>query len=149
MWMNIIFGLIIPWIPGIYLIKKDLKIFLLIAPFASVVAFTFDVLGFHMEFWRISPEREIETVAALPMYLGVYPILAAYLFFFIKRSHLNRWILIFAVTLITTIIEFIGVSIDMVHYFNGWNIFWTFVSYLLAYLVSYGYFLILKKHVDV
>ncbi|WP_311775166.1 CBO0543 family protein [Alkalihalobacillus sp. TS-13] len=147
--MNTIFGLIIPWITGIYLIKKDLKILLLMAPFASVVAFTFDVLGFHLKFWRISPEREIETIVALPMYFGVYPILAAYLFFFIKRSDLNRWIWIFAVTLITTIIEFIGVLIGMVHYFNGWNICWTFVSYLLAYLVCYWYFLILKKHVDV
>lgn len=149
MFFNVLFGLLIPWIAGVVLLKKDLKIFLLIAPFAVVVAFTFDVIGFHLRFWRIDPKHDIESFAALPMYFGIYPILTAYLFYFIKRSDRSAtlWILVF--TFITTVVEFIGVTIGLVHYHNGWTIFWTFISYLLAYIVCYGYFVLLKKYVDV
>ncbi len=149
MFINTLFGLLIPWIAGIFLLRRDAKIFLLIAPFAAVVAFTFDVVGFHLKFWRIHPMDDIESFAALPMYFGIYPILTGFLFYFIKRSNRNPtlWILLF--TLLTTIIEYTGVVIGLVHYYNGWTIFWTFVSYLLAYIVCYGYFILLKKYVDV
>lgn len=113
MFINTLFGLLVPWIAALFLLKKDLRIFLLTAPFAAVVAFTFDVLGIYFQFWRIDPKNEIEMFAALPMYLGIYPILTAYLFYFIKRTGRNPafWILIFS--LLTTVIEFIGVMIGI------------------------------------
>ncbi|MCF6137261.1 CBO0543 family protein [Pseudalkalibacillus berkeleyi] len=149
MFVNIVFGLLVPWCAGFYLLKRDLRIFLLIAPFSIVVAFLFDVLGFHLGFWRIDPKYDIEPYAALPMYFGVYPILSGFLFYFIKRSTRSDLLWIMFFTLITTIVEFIGVAIGMVHYSNGWTIFWTFISYLLAYIVVYGYYVLLKKYVEI
>ncbi|MGE6204426.1 CBO0543 family protein [Guptibacillus hwajinpoensis] len=149
MLFNIVAAFIIPWIAGIFLVRKDFKLFLLIAPFAAFVAIIFDVLGFHFDFWRIDPEYETEPIAAMPMYFGVYPILAGFLFLAIKRTPFHPIVIILFFSLITTIIEGTGVWINLVHYSNGWTIYWTYVSYLLAYLVCYGYFLLLKKHVSI
>ncbi|WP_166000422.1 CBO0543 family protein [Bacillus sp. Cs-700] len=144
---NFIAAFLIPWIAGIYLVKKDVRLFLLIAPFAAFVAVIFDVLGFHFGFWRIDPEFDTEPIAAMPMYFGIYPILAGYLFLTVQRLRFHPLVVILFFSLITTVIEGTGVWIDLVHYANGWTIYWTFVSYLVAYVVCYGYYLLLKKYV--
>lgn len=142
---NIIAAFLIPWIAGIYLVKKDFRLFLLIAPFAAFVAVIFDVLGFHFEFWRIDPEYDTEPIAAMPMYFGIYPILAGYLFLTLERRSFHPLVVILFFSLVTTIIEGTGVWIDLVHYSNGWTIYWTYVSYFLAYVVCYGYYRLLRK----
>ena len=142
---NFVAAFLIPWIAGIYLVKKDVKLFLLIAPFAAFVAVIFDVLGFHFGFWQIDPEYETEAIAAMPMYFGIYPILAGFLFLTIERTDLNHFVIILFYSFFTTIVEGIGVFIHLVHYSNGWTIYWTFVSYLLAYIICYGYYRLLKN----
>ncbi|WP_273852081.1 CBO0543 family protein [Guptibacillus spartinae] len=144
---NIVVAFVIPWLAGIFLVKKDFRLFLLIAPFAAFVAVIFDVLGFHFDFWRIDPEYDTEPIAALPMYFGVYPILTGYLFLTLERQSFHPFVVILFFSLITTIIEGIGVWIHLVHYSNGWTIYWTYVSYFLAYIVCYGYYRLLKKYV--
>jgi hypothetical protein len=144
---NFVAAFLIPWIAGIYVVKKDVRLFLLIAPFAAFVAIIFDVLGFHFGFWRIDPEYKTEAIAAMPMYFGIYPILTGFLFLTVQRLRFHPLVVILFFSLITTIIEGTGVLIDLVHYANGWTIYWTYVSYLLAYVVCYGYYLLLKKHV--
>ena len=142
---NIIAAFLIPWIAGSYLVKKDFRLFLLIAPFAAFVAVIFDVLGFHFEFWRIDPEYDTEPIAAMPMYFGIYPILAGYLFLTLERRSFHPLVVILFFSLVTTIIEGTGVWINLVHYSNGWTIYWTYVSYVLAYVVCYGYYRLLRK----
>lgn len=145
MLLNVILGFILPWIVAIYLIKADVRILALIAPIGSVIAFTFDVIGFSLKFWRITPFYETEVMAALPMHLGIYPILAAFMVFFIHRKGLNKFIGILGFTLLTTLFEYIGVLIDKVHYGNSWNIFWTFFSYLVPYILVYLYYKLSMK----
>ncbi|WP_347551599.1 CBO0543 family protein [Pseudalkalibacillus hwajinpoensis] len=148
MLFNLFFALLLPWIAGIYLIKNDLKLFLLVAPFAALVAVIFDVLGFHFGFWQIDPKYDTEPIAALPMYLGIYPILAGFLFLAMERIRFYHTVILLFFTLLTTVIEGIGVAIHLVHYANGWTIYWTFVSYLVAYLVCYVYYMLLKRYAE-
>ncbi|MGB7999129.1 MAG: CBO0543 family protein [Anaerobacillus sp.] len=142
---NTLVAFILPWIAGIFLIKADLRLFLLVAPFAAFVAVIFDVLGFHFDFWRIDPEYDTEAIAALPMYFGIYPILAGFMFLTIERFHFHDAVVVLVFSLITTVVEGVGVLIDLVHYSNGWTIYWTFVSYLLAYVVCYGFYRLIRN----
>jgi len=52
-------------------------------------------------------------------------------------------ILIFSI--LTTATEGAALILDKVHYENGWNILWTFLSYLTPYSICYCYYLKLKK----
>ena len=140
MLVNIIIAFIIPWIFGVYLYLKDRRIIILIGPFASVLAFTIDVIGFQLDYWHIKPFYDTEIFSALPFHWGIYPILTGYLIYFIMYKRFHRYLLITGFALITTILELIGVLTGRVVYHNGWNIFFTFGSYLLPYTLTYLYF---------
>ncbi|QQE79576.1 hypothetical protein [Alicyclobacillus sp. SO9] len=42
-------------------------------------------------------------------------------------------------SLLLTLAEAVGVVLQYVHYEHGWNLGWTFVSYMLAMLIVIGY----------
>jgi len=48
-------------------------------------------------------------------------------------------------TVITTFAEYLGLIFGLVTYDNGWNIVWTFLSYMPPYLTGYCYYYQLKK----
>ncbi|MCT8136717.1 hypothetical protein H1D32_02485 [Anaerobacillus sp. CMMVII] len=144
MFLNILFGFIIPWIFGLKLYDKDKKSLLLIGPFASVVAFTFDVIG-QAKFWRTKPIYKTKLVSSIPVHLGVYPISAGYLTYFLRKRNLNSVLVIAIFSFILTLFELVSVKLKRVRYQNGWNIYWTFVSYLIAGGLCYWYNKQLKK----
>lgn len=62
---------------------------------------------------------------------------------------INAFIIIFLFTLLTTCIEGLGVIFGRVVYHNGWNIGWTFISYLIPAVLNYIYYLYMKKIVHI
>ncbi|GAA0375507.1 hypothetical protein J2S11_001191 [Bacillus horti] len=144
MFLNISLGFILPWIVAFFLIKKDRKLLVLIAPCGSVIASTFDLLGKGFGFWKVTP-FSLELMNAIPMYLGIYPVLATYMIFFINRKKWPRLVGILGFTLFTTILEGLGVVFGKVHYYNDWNIGWTFISYLIPFILVYFYYSYLKR----
>lgn len=145
MLLNIIIGFIIPWIFGWILYFKNKKILYTIFPFQSMVAYTIIMLEIDIGFWKLSPDNYF-ALPAIPFCLGLYPISASYLIYFISKSKVNPCLLIALFTALTTVSEWLGIIIDKVHYKNGWNIFFTFLSYLLPYILCYIYYLWLKKN---
>ncbi|ULL16232.1 hypothetical protein DVH26_18340 [Paenibacillus sp. H1-7] len=147
MLFNITLGFIIPWLFGIYLYKKDRKILLLIYPISVVISMFINDVGFHLKFWDFTPHiPDDETISALPLDLGLYPILGSYMIYWIRNSSLH-WLLISLITMaFTTCLEYFGVVIGKVTYGNGWNILFTSGSYLLAYLLVYFYYTRLLKY---
>lgn len=144
---NITVGFIIPWIFGIYLFSKYLDIFLIIYPFASVVAFIFNTLGMSLGFWTIVPQR-YEHIIALGSNIGLFPILGAYFIIVIHKKKYNLYAILIIFTLITTIIEFIIILLKYASYSQGWNIFHTFLSYLVAYIIGYFFYrFIINKNI--
>ncbi|MHB8033836.1 hypothetical protein CF069_07765 [Clostridium botulinum] len=141
---NIIVGFIIPWISGIVFYFTDRKILFTIAPFQSVVAFTVNSFGFFYKFWSIYP-HEYSKFASIPYDLGIYPILSVYLIHYINKTKLNSYLLIIIVTIFTTFLEWLGILSGKVLYSNGWNLGFTFISYLIPYLINYWFYIQLKK----
>ncbi|WP_034327354.1 hypothetical protein [Alkaliphilus transvaalensis] len=142
---NWLTGFIIPWIAGIYLAKKNPLILLVVAPLGSAIAHIFNRLGLSLGFWRVQP-FEYSAFSTLPMDIGVYSILASFLVYVIIENQEKTHYFIFSFSLITTIMEYAWLVLNFVVYDNYWNIFHTFLSYLLAYYLVYGYYLLLKKY---
>ncbi|WP_050184327.1 CBO0543 family protein [Domibacillus robiginosus] len=137
--------LIIPWLIALWhLHPKDKQLIPLIAPLASVAAFIVNGWGVYFGFWRVYPFIELNTIATYPCNLGIFPVLGCYMVYFIKK-HGHPYLIIFLITLFTTLLEGWFVGIGKAIYGNGWNLFWTFVSYFFPYLIGYWFYLHLKK----
>ena len=143
--LNIVLGFVVPWtICIIHLYKKEKLLLLLVAPFFSVVTYTINTFGFYFGFWEVIPFPTQKNLASLPFDLGIFPILASYLTFFIRKIK-KPYFIVFLMTLFTTFLELIFVYFGRVIYGNGWNIYLTFFSYLFPYFFVYGYYKYLIK----
>jgi hypothetical protein len=137
----LVFGL--PWIVGYYhLYKKDKLLIPLIGAFFCIESFIINELGFYFGFWKAVPS--FNTISFLPFNLGLYPILASYLIFFIKKNK-NPYLIVFLMSLFTTFLEMIFVFLGKVIYGNGWNFPFTFFSYFFPYTLVYWYYRYLRK----
>ena len=141
---NVIAGFIIPCMLGVYLYFKDKKTLLTMAPIGMAFALLYNSIGFHVPFWKLEPFSQ-GRMALIPFDLGAYPVFVSYLIYFIKNYNVKNYKVILIFTLITTIIEYLILLAGRVEYFNGWNIVWTFISYLIPYVGCYIYYLILQK----
>ncbi|PEB60905.1 hypothetical protein COM86_27270 [Priestia megaterium] len=143
--VNIIMGFIVPWIFGFILYKKKPIIVLLIAPIGMTVAFILNEWGTNY-FWQFEPTFRNRSLSALPLNIGFYPVLSSFLIYFKLKKKGNTIMLLFCFTLFTTGFEGMGLAVGRVEYFNEWNIIGTFISYLIAYFIIYGYYQILLKY---
>ena len=138
--INIMLGFIIPWALGLIILKKNIKIIIIFAPFASMVAFMLNDLGTSLGFWDLEPIiNEDESASALPLNLGIFPVIACLMIYLLLHSNINRIILIISTGIFITTLEAISKAVGYCHYNNGWNIFYTFLSYLTALLLVYLY----------
>jgi hypothetical protein len=146
MFLNILIGFVIPWIFGVILFLKNRKLVLVIAPISAVISYSLNEIGFHMHLWRLAPLSVSDDLTSMSVNLGFFPILACYLVYYIKKTSLKKYTLILIFSFLNTIFEFICVLLNMVSYGNRWNVIWTFLSYIAAYLLVYGYFHLADKY---
>lgn len=144
MLLNFTIGFIIPWIFGVWMFYKDKKIILIILPFSSMISNTVNSFGFTFGFWMFKPFN-LEDFSALPFDLGLFALLGCALIFTLKYMKVNPFLLVFIFALITTGLETIGQLLDYLKYGNNWNVFYTYFSYLISYVLVYWYYLGLKK----
>lgn len=140
MLFNFIAGFLIPWIAGIFLIKHDKKTMLIAFPAAGLISLLLNDFGVYKEWWKLSP-KGMESVTTIPFNLGIYPIVAGWMLYCIlqTRFRFNAVLMIALSAALLTGGEFAMVSLGKIKYGNGWNVGWTFVSYLIALALVYGY----------
>jgi hypothetical protein len=141
---NIIVGFMIPWISGIVFYFTDRKILFVIAPFQSAIAFTVNSIGVFYGFWSIYPHT-YGKFSTIPFDLGAYPVLSVYLIHYINKTKFNPFLLIIIATTVTTLIEWLGILTGRIVYSNDWNLSFTFISYLVPYLLNYWFYIQLKQ----
>lgn len=147
MLFNIIVGFLIPWVFGIYLYRKSRIIVFLIFPITVTISGLINDTGYHLEFWDFTPLIENdETLSALPLDLGLYPVMAGYMIYWIRKSNRHTFLKIGCFCLATTALEYLALILGKVEYGNHWNIGWTFVSYMLAYSLVYLYYRLLVRY---
>lgn len=148
MTFNIVFGFVIPWFIGLFWIRKAAAVFLLICPIATVVSLLINLFGFYTAFWCFTPILpRNETISAIPLDLGIYPVTASLMIYWIRRTKIKPIWLVISVSLVITFLEFIGVLFGKVIYGNGWNVGWTLISYCSAYGFVYFYYTLLARNV--
>lgn len=147
MFLNLFLGLIIPFFMSFYLFYKNKKIVILIAPISSVICFIIINAEEHFGFWNLYPFNIHDAFAAIPYCIGLYPFNVCFFMYLIdnKFNHLNHSVLILALSAFTTFEEFCGILAGRIYYSNGWNIIFTFISYLVPFSVIYLYYRYLKK----
>lgn len=147
MTFNILVGFVVPWVFGLLLWKKFPVVVYLICPFSATVSALFNDIGYHLSFWDFTPKIENdETLSALPLDLGLYPIMACFMIDWIVRKKRQAWVKVTAIGAFNTALESIALHYGKVEYGNGWNIGWTFVSYMLALLLVYLYYRLLEQY---
>ncbi|MZQ82230.1 hypothetical protein GQF01_08755 [Paenibacillus sp. 5J-6] len=147
MLFNIIVGFVIPWVFGIYLYRKSRIIVFLISPITVTIAGLINDTGYHLNFWDFTPFIENdETLSALPLDLGLYPVMAGYMIYWIRKNNRHVLLKIGCLCLATTALEFLAFIFGKVEYSNHWTIGWTFVSYMLAYSLVYLYYRLLIRY---
>ncbi|OMF48734.1 CBO0543 family protein [Paenibacillus peoriae] len=137
MTLNIIIGFIVPWILGLGFIK-DKKLMFVFVPLAVALATVTDTIGFNY-FWFLQPRFRNASLSALPFNLGLYPIVSCFMLYFISNKGVKAVSSVLVTSVFLTVIEWIFKEFDRVTYFNGWNIFWTFISYVVPAVVLYLY----------
>ncbi|KPV45668.1 CBO0543 family protein [Alicyclobacillus ferrooxydans] len=143
MLLNIALGFVLPWILGAFLYRNHPLTVLTVAPFASVVSFLINAVGFGLEWWNLAPYTRIETFSALPLNMGLYPVLGCWCIVLIRRFGRSlSMVLVFSIS--TTLLEGFAVFIGHASYGNGWNLAWTFISYLVAYVVVYKFYTLIR-----
>lgn len=135
--INIIGGFIIPWLLGLWLIK-DKAFLIAFYPAAVALATTIDIVGSNF-FWQFSPPLNNKSLSCLPVLIGLHPIASCLMLYLIYRKNIGpfRGILYFAGLL--TFLEWVTKELGLLTYFNGWNIYWTFISYMVPLTVLYYY----------
>ncbi|MES1038925.1 hypothetical protein [Peribacillus simplex] len=140
MLFHIIVGFILPWVLGLYLLRNQTRLFIIFYPIGSATSFLINGIGFAY-FWKMDKE-----LVAILYDIGFYPIACC---LFIASIHFEKMTVItnfLVFTLGTNFFEFVIVLLGKLEYRNGWNIYWSAVSYLLAYLIVYGYYKIVQKY---
>lgn len=144
--VNIIIGFLIPLILGIILFKKNSRVIIFFVPIGSMVSFFINEIGYSSELWEFLPMfEENETLSALPFDVGLFPFLTCLMVYIIITKTIKPFYIISFFTMVTTLLEFVFFLFGKVIYQRGWNIFFTFLSYAVAYFICYLYFLLIKK----
>lgn len=103
-----------------------------------------NIVGFHLDYWNLEPFD----IAALPSDFGIYPVLGCFMIDNINSTKYSSLSVIIIYSLITTFLEFGAHLMGIVEYGNGWNIGWTFVSYLIGFTVVVLYRKLLQTYLN-
>ncbi|SDH46699.1 hypothetical protein [Alteribacillus bidgolensis] len=143
MFLNIVAGFIIPLILSFFLYKKYPKVIIFLYPLGISIAFAANDWGYQY-YWLVAPFHDNPSLAVLPFNFGYFPFIC-YLFSYFKVKQLmNSNLLLMVFAFVTTCIEYLGVLLDRIHYYGEWNIFFTFLTYLICFMITSFYVKILK-----
>ncbi len=134
MLFHIIIGFILPWILGIYFLKKHIMLSIIFYPIGAATSFLINKIGFSY-FWKMDND-----LYSISYDLGLYPITCCLFVYNIHLKKMSTLTTFLIFTLGTNFLELLIVLLGKLDYRNGWNIYWSAVSYLLAYLIVFGYY---------
>ncbi|KRF06597.1 hypothetical protein ASG89_19295 [Paenibacillus sp. Soil766] len=145
--INILFGFVVPWVFGIAWFKKAPTIAILIFPISAIISSLINAFGYHVDYWDFTPKIEDdETISALPFDIGLYPLAGCLVIYWIEYKKKHPLVVLTILSIILTGLEYIAYLTRKVEYSNGWTMGWTFVSYFIALAAVYGFYALARKH---
>ncbi len=134
---NILFGFFIPWMIFLFHIRKN-KCFITsptVVLLSALIAFLFNDIGFSLKLWYVNPVK-YAILPMIPYNFGFFTVLGIYL---IQTIIIFRrpYIFIGIASLVATLAETVLYMLNRINYDNYWNLFFTFLSYVLANFLLY------------
>ncbi|MBB6635835.1 CBO0543 family protein [Cohnella thailandensis] len=143
MTFHVLVGFVLPWLVGVFFIKKASKTMLLVFAVTAFLALLFNDIGAYAKWWEMTP-HEMESITTIPYSLGVYPIILTLMYrYVLPRIHPVWFVLLTA--LVLTLFESALVLSRRIEYHDGWNVGWTYVSYVLSVSIVFIYARLLLK----
>ncbi|WP_420825726.1 CBO0543 family protein [Thalassobacillus pellis] len=120
-------------------------LFLTVAPFISFISITCNQIGMEMGFWTLYPQTYLLILNSINIDLGFNPasgLIFTYMIYFRKW---RRWIVYLGFILFLNGAEMTALFFDKVTYNHGWNMSYTFITYVIGLIIFDFYFTLLKK----
>lgn len=123
-----------PWSIFIILVKKSkFRTLFLTGIFASMLALLVNVLRHNFNWWSFNDVLISTIDVQIFADLGLYPVEAMLLINFLPKK-LYKWpIFIILFSIFNTFSEAILINKNYLYYHNGWNIYYTFISYVIPF----------------
>ncbi|MFQ3544601.1 hypothetical protein Q7A53_10965 [Halobacillus rhizosphaerae] len=115
------------------------------APFVALLSITLNQIGMALKFWTLYPETNYLIFNSINIDFGFNPAMAVLFTFIIYIKQWKRWIVYLGFLIFLTGSEKLAVIFNKVKYDDHWNIFYTFIAYLLGLILADIYFHFLKK----
>lgn len=144
MLFNLIVYFAIPWVFGIFLYRKDSRLFLSVFPLSSLLSFLINTMGIYLGYWSFSPHNHTYFLSIL-LNIGLYPILGTYFIYLLHHKKINLYILLISFTIISTLFKAVMLMLGKTVYSNGWNLLYTFILFIISYLAGYLFYTELEK----
>ncbi|WP_229717804.1 hypothetical protein [Thalassobacillus devorans] len=144
---NFFFGLIIPWTIAILLCRRVPYLFLTVAPFMSLVSITCNQIGMALGFWTLYPQTDLLIINSVNIDFGYNPAAGLIFTYMIYFKKWRRWMVYSGFILLLNGLEIVALLLNKVVYDNGWNIFFTFLAYVIGLFVLDFYYYCLKKSI--
>ena len=142
----LIISFFLPLALGLILVRRDIKLVILIAPYCCVGAYTINVIGFNSKFWYLKPLLGSQNLTALPVNLVFYPALGTFFIYIASIIKLVEFASIYFCR-VNIFIEYLLIMVGWLSYCDGWNVYFTSITYLISYGFGYLFYKWLKKRV--
>lgn len=100
-----------------------------------------------MGFWTLYPQTDFLIFNSVNIDLGFNPAAGVVFTYLIYTRKWKRWMVYLLFILILNGAEMIALSFEKVLYGHGWNIFYTFLTYLIGLVLLDLYFTLVRKSI--
>lgn len=143
--ITLIIGFLIPFTIGIFIYLKDFRVIMLIAPIACAVAFILNTLGIVLGYFSPTVDNINPYLITGITNVGLFSLEPCILIFAVRHSKIKPIYLLLLITIFSLLIDLALLSTNFLIYENGWNIIYSFIMFLISFLIVYLYYLLLKK----
>ncbi len=144
---NFIVGFIIPWSIAILMCRRVPILFFTVVPFISFISITCNQIGMALGFWTLYPQTDLLIFNSINIDLGFNPASALIFTYMIYFRKWKRWIVYLVFILLLNGAEMTALFFDKVAYGHGWNMAFTFITYVIGLIFLDFYFTLFKKSI--
>nr|WP_304650467.1 CBO0543 family protein [Thalassobacillus sp. CUG 92003] len=119
-----------------------------VAPFMSLLSVTLNQIGMEWGFWTLYPEADLLIFNSIYIDFGYNPSAAILFIYMIYVKKLKRYAVYLGFILFLNGAEILAQHFEKVVYSNDWNIFYTFLAYVIGLIVLDLYYFLLTRSIS-
>ncbi|MGI8314317.1 hypothetical protein [Halobacillus mangrovi] len=137
---NFTVGFILPWLTAIILYRKARILIYTVVPFTALLSVLSNQIGMQNDLWALNPEPTIVLFESLFIDIGYNPIICAWFAYFIYFKQIRRLWVYGGFILLINGMELLALFTGKVEYSEPWNIYYSFIVYVLCLFITDFYY---------